>query len=94
MPPIHSLSHTFTFGSPLAEQAGDVVKLEFFDGEEASRIVGAVVVKSMPNGEIQVDLGPADGAPNLRLVMSQDEAFELGSALHGLDGERVILVDS
>jgi hypothetical protein len=29
----------------------------------------------------------------VRLVLSQDEAFELGSALHGLDGERVIIVD-
>lgn len=69
------------------------MKLEYFDGDEASRIVGAVVVRSMPNGTIQIDLGPADGAPNIRLTMSQDEAYELGAALHGLDGERVILVD-
>jgi hypothetical protein len=69
------------------------VKLELFDGEETVRIIGAVVVKSLTNGEIQVDFGPADGAPNVRIVMSRDEAFELGSALHGLDGERVILVD-
>lgn len=69
------------------------MKLEFFDGDEPIRSVGAVVVKSLPNGEIQVDFGPADGAPNIRLIMSQDAAFELGAALHGLDGERVILVD-
>ena len=69
------------------------MKLELFDGEETVRIIGAVVVKSLTNGEIQVDFGPADGAPNVRIVMSRDEAFELGSALHGLDGERVILVD-
>lgn len=78
----------------MAIWAGDAVKLEYFDGDEPSRDVGAVVVKALSNGDIQVDLGPADGAPNVRLVMSQDEAFELGSALHGLDGERVILVDS
>jgi hypothetical protein len=70
------------------------VKLELFDGDETVRVVGAVVLKALTNGEVQIDFGPADGAPNVRLVMSQDEAFELGSALHGLDGERVILVDS
>ena len=70
------------------------MRLELFDGEETARTIGAVVLKSLSNGEIQVDLGPADGAPSVRLVLSQDEAFELGSALHGLDGERVILVDS
>lgn len=69
------------------------MKLELLDGEEIVRIIGAVVVKALGNGEIQADFGPADGAPNVRLVMSRDEAFELGSALHGLDGERVILVD-
>jgi hypothetical protein len=70
------------------------VKLELFDGDETVRVVGAVVVKALAKDEVQVDFGPADGAPNVRLVMSQDEAFELGSALHGLDdGERVILID-
>lgn len=70
------------------------MKLELFDGEETSRVIGAVVLKSLPSGEIEVDFGPADGAPIVRLIMSQDEAFELGAALHGLDGERVILVDN
>jgi hypothetical protein len=74
-------------------QVGDIVKLERLDEEEISRVIGAVVLKSLPNGAIEVDFGPADGAPMVRIVMSQDEAFELGSALHGLDGERVILVD-
>jgi len=74
-------------------QAGEGMKLELFDGEETVRQIGAVVVKSLSNSEVQVDLGPADGAPNVRIVMSRDEAFELGSALHGIDGERVILVD-
>jgi hypothetical protein len=69
------------------------MKLELFDGADTVRQIGAVVVKSLANGEFQVDFGPADGAPNIRIVMSRDEAFELGSALHGLDGERVILVD-
>jgi len=69
------------------------VRLELFDGEETARVIGAVVVKSLVDGEIQVDLGPADGAPTVRIVMSRDEAFELGSALHGIDDERVILVD-
>ncbi len=74
-------------------QAGDRVKLELLDGEETVRLIGAVVVKAGTNGEIQVDFGPADGAPNVRIIMNRDEAFELGSALHGPDGERVILVD-
>jgi hypothetical protein len=71
----------------------DGVKLQLFDEEETVRVIGAVVVKLLANGEFQVDFGPADGAPSARVVMSRDEAFELGSALHGLDGERVILVD-
>jgi hypothetical protein len=87
------LSHTSRLVRSANTQAGDIVKLERFDGEETSRIIGAVVLKSLPNGEIEVDFGPADGAPVVRIVMSQDEAFELGSALHGLDDERVILVD-
>ncbi|MEZ4508058.1 MAG: hypothetical protein R2848_19890 [Thermomicrobiales bacterium] len=65
------------------------MKLELFDGEETVRQIGAVV-KSLSNSEIQVDLGPADGAPNVRIVMSHDEAFELGSALHGLDGNVIL----
>lgn len=69
------------------------MKLQLFNGEETVRTIGAVVVKLLANSEIQIDFGPADGAPNVRMVMSRDEAFELGSALHGLDGERVILVD-
>ncbi len=77
----------------MKSQAGDRVKLELLDGEDTIRIIGAVVVKALSNGEIHADFGPADGAPNVRIVMSRDEAFELGAALHGLDGERVILVD-
>lgn len=69
------------------------MKIESFDGSETTRVIGAVVLRLLRNGEIQVDLGPADGVPLVRLRMSQDEAFELGSALHGLDGERVILTE-
>lgn len=69
------------------------MKLELLSGDEPGRIVGAVVVRTLSNGEIQIDLGPADGAPSARLLMSRDEAFELGSALHDPDEERVILVD-
>lgn len=67
------------------------MKLESFDGEPTTRVIGAVVLQQLRNGDVQVDLGPADGVPTIRLIMTQDEAFELGSALHGLDGERVIL---
>ncbi len=69
------------------------MKLEYFDDDEPARTIGAVVLKLLRNGEIQLDLGPADGIPLVRLLMSRDEAFELGSALHGLDGERVILIE-
>lgn len=69
------------------------MKIETFGDEEQIRGIGAVVLKLLRNGEIQVDLGPADGIPIVRLHMSRDEAFELGSALHGLDGERVILTE-
>lgn len=69
------------------------MKIETFDDQESTRDIGAVVLKLLRNGEIQVDLGPADGVPIVRLHMTRDEAFELGSALHGLDGERVILTE-
>ena len=60
-------------------QVGDVVKLELFDGEETwPRTIGAAALEPLPNGEIEVDFGPADGAPLVRFVMSQDAAFELG----------------
>lgn len=69
------------------------MKLEFLDGESSNRIVGAVVVKALPNGDVQIDLGPADGAPSARLVLPRDKAFEIGAALHDPDIERIILAD-
>ncbi len=57
------------------------MKLELFDRAEPFRAISAIVLKSSSNGDVQIEFGPADGAPNLRIVMSQDEAYELGAAL-------------
>ncbi len=91
-PPTPRIAY-FRHRLPAARQASDIVKLELFDRAEPFRAISAIVLKSSSNGDVQIEFGPADGAPNLRILMSQDEAYELGAALHGLDGEKVILVD-
>jgi hypothetical protein len=72
------------------------MRLETVDGEETSRIIGAVVVRSNAGGDVIVDIGPADGPPLVRVRMDNDEAQEFSTAIKGVaDGgdEAVLLVD-
>ena len=58
--------------------------------------IGAAVVRGNPGGAVVLDLGPADGPPQLRFTLTADEALRLGAAVqtiaHG-GGERIILGD-
>ncbi len=67
------------------------------DSEELVRSIGAAVVRSLPGG-ITLDLGPADGAPQFRLSLTQPEAMQLSRALQlvasGKTNEEVIIVES
>ena len=65
------------------------------DGE-LRREIGALVARSTPQGGVAVELGPADGAPMLRLVVSATEANRLMATiqaiLNGRD-EEIMLTD-
>ena len=51
---------------------------------ELKRDVGAVVARATPAGGVALELGPADGAPLLRLVMSAAEASRLSATLQAI----------
>lgn len=51
---------------------------------EIKRDVGAVVARATPTGGVTLELGPADGAPHLRLAMSGAEAARLSATLQAI----------
>ena len=64
---------------------------------EVRRDIGAAVVRGNPSGGVVLELGPADGAPQLRLHLTVAEASRLSAVLHTVatnGGEGVLLVDS
>ena len=72
------------------------MQLETVDGEDTSRVIGAVVVRTNAGGDVIVDFGPADGPPLVRVRMDNDEAQEFSSAIKAVaDGgnETVLIVD-
>lgn len=63
---------------------------------EIKRDVGAVVIRSTPTGGVRLDLGPADGPPHVRLLMSSTEATRLGAGLQAIaagGGEEILITD-
>jgi hypothetical protein len=58
------------------------------DGE-VKREVGAIVVRATPAGGTAVELGPADGAPLLRLHLTAAETGRLSAAMHTVATGRV-----
>ena len=65
-------------------------------GDDAAREVGAAVVRSNPGGGMVLELGPADGPPQIRLNLSTEEATRLTGALHAVAsgrGEEIVIVD-
>lgn len=51
---------------------------------ELRREIGAVVARGTPAGGVAIELGPADGAPVLRLVVSAAEAARLRATLQAI----------
>ena len=75
------------------------MKLELFtplsgDGEnEIKRDIGAVVTRATPTG-LMMEMGPADGPPQLRLLLSLTEATKLGTILQRIangGGEEILI---
>jgi len=59
--------------------------------------IGAAVVRGVAGGGVVLELGPADGAPHLRLHLSADEAARLSATVRGVaddGGEAILLVDA
>jgi hypothetical protein len=48
------------------------------EDERPARPVGAVVIRAAPDGGVFVELGPADGAPLARLILTHGEAVQMG----------------
>jgi hypothetical protein len=72
------------------------MRLETMDGEDTTRVIGAVVVRKNAGGDVIVDFGPADGPPLVRVRMDNDEAQEFSSAIKAVaDGgkETVLMID-
>jgi hypothetical protein len=70
------------------------MRLDLFDGEESSRVIGAAVVRPSSAGEVLLDIGPADGAPIVRLGLNHSEAVQLGKAMlqAANDGQETVLI--
>ncbi|MBA2519843.1 MAG: hypothetical protein H0V24_09260 [Chloroflexia bacterium] len=64
---------------------------------EMKRTIGAVVARASPAGGLTVEIGPADGAPLLRLGLSKAEAQRLCNTLaaiiNGRDEEIMMTED-
>jgi hypothetical protein len=74
-------------------RGGATVRLEFIDGDASVRPIGAAVVKPDGTG-LAIELGPADGAPLVRLHLTASEVAQLGAALKTVikDREEAILL--
>ena len=62
---------------------------------EVKRDVGAVVARAAPGGVV-LELGPSDGPPHLRLILSTSEAARLSATIQGIaqdGGEEIMIVD-
>jgi hypothetical protein len=63
---------------------------------EIKRGIGAAVVRAGPRSGVLLELGPADGPPHLRLVLSSAEASRLSATLQAVvanGGEAILLLD-
>ena len=72
------------------------MRLEINDGDETIRIIGAVVIRTLPAGDVRVDFGPADGPPMVSFTMNSETARGLAGSIKSVaDGgdETVLIVD-
>jgi hypothetical protein len=63
---------------------------------ELGRSIGAAVVRPEGGGGVVLELGPADGPPHFRLILTNAEAVRLSATVRGVasgDTERVLIVD-
>ncbi|CAN5643170.1 hypothetical protein BH23CHL5_BH23CHL5_11110 [soil metagenome] len=70
--------------------------LDPMDGGEVSRVIGAVVIRSLKTGEVLIDLGPADGPPLVRLRLDRSQAIDFATGVNNVaetGGEKVLLMD-
>jgi hypothetical protein len=73
------------------------MQLDLLGTGEPSRTIGAAVVRAGTNGGVVLDLGPADGPPHFRLLLSQAEAIQLGRIVQEVaneGGESVLIVEN
>ncbi len=73
------------FGRPVESATG-----------QAGLEVGAAVVRAQPAGGVALELGPADGAASVRVVLSGDEVAELIAAFQAVVNgkpEAILIVD-
>ncbi|MGI8644667.1 MAG: hypothetical protein ACR2LS_11215 [Thermomicrobiales bacterium] len=64
---------------------------------EQERAVSAAVVHSDHAGGIVLEVGPADGPPHMRLILTTREAHRLSAALRTIGtngGEQILLTES
>jgi hypothetical protein len=72
------------------------MRLDLLGTGEPGRTIGAAVVRAGTNGGVVLDFGPADGPPQIRLVLSQAEAIQLGKSVREVandGGEAVLIID-
>jgi hypothetical protein len=72
------------------------MRLEHLDSNDPGRTIGAAVVRAQAGGGVVLELGPADGPPQLRLLLSQSEALQLSKSVHVVandGGEDVLIVE-
>ncbi|MFL5758145.1 MAG: hypothetical protein ACJ789_00320 [Thermomicrobiales bacterium] len=72
------------------------MRVDLLDSKEPSRTIGAAVVRAQAGGGIVLDLGPADGPPQIRLLLSHSEALQLGKSVRAIandGGEAVLIVE-
>jgi hypothetical protein len=72
------------------------MRLDHLDSGEPSRTIGAAVVRARAGDGVVLDLGPADGPPQIRLLLSQSEALQLGKSVLAIandGGEAVLIVE-
>lgn len=71
------------------------MRTEGLDGDESGKSIGAIVVHAV-GAEVRLDLGPADGAPYLRLCLTKNEAHRLSANLRAVANgreEEILLAD-
>ena len=51
---------------------------------DVKRDIGALVARAIPTGAVALEMGPADGAPLLRVVLSATEATRLSGLLQAI----------